>query len=601
FAPLAQSETYILTVENLAPAEGVHLTPVWVGFHAGDFALFEIDGTASTGLERVAEDGAVMPLDTLLRAGDAGRTSVTVANPEGFAGAPVFEPGSRSESRIELDPARHRFLSYASMVIPSNDAFVGNPGARSIRVFGDDGQPAGPVSFLVYGDRVWDAGTEANSETDAAFLNQTAPNTGTMESGRVQPHPGFNGSSLNPNATPSNILGGSFMGIRFDPVAADFTRPAYPLLRVTLAPAEQRLRVRVRNVQPAGGVFFTPFWVGLHDGSFDLYDRGAPASPALERLAEDGSVAPLAASFAGAGSDAVVAHAPGFAGAPVFEDGASAEAELRVDPSRERWFSYASMVIPSNDAFVANGEPRQFEVFSEDGRFHPLHVRVTGGMVLDAGTEANTETDAAFLNQSAPDAGTIEALGVRLHPGFNGSAGNPQGSPRLILGSTNAAGASIDAQRADFTRGNPNLIEITVSRWVDASFSGAWYDPARSGEGYLLDIADDGHGGLLGSIAGYTYAADGSGEQVWFSGAGPIVDGTLAASVVRTSGGRYLSTENRRSVQREVFGTVSLRFDACGEASLQVNARDPAYSTGQAIALRRITAGGAGTLSACGQ
>jgi hypothetical protein len=128
FAPLAQAETYILTVENLAPAEGVHLTPVWVGFHAGDFALFEIDGTASIELERIAEDGAVMPLDSAFRAGDPGRTSVTVANPEDFTGAPVFEPGSRSARRIELDPARHRFLSYASMVIPSNDAFVGNPG-----------------------------------------------------------------------------------------------------------------------------------------------------------------------------------------------------------------------------------------------------------------------------------------------------------------------------------------------------------------------------------------------------------------------------------------------------------------------------------------
>ena len=600
-APLAHSETYVLTVENLAPADGVYLTPVWVGFHAGDFSLFEIEGTASAELERIAEDGAVMPLDALFRAGDAGRTSVTIVNPEGFAGAPVFEPGSRSESRIELDPARHRFLSYASMVIPSNDAFVGNPGARSIRVFEDDGQPAGPVSFLVYGDRVWDAGTEVNSETDAAFLNQTAPNTGMTENAVVQLHPGYNGSSLNPSATPVNILGGSFMGIRFDAVAADFTRPAYPLLRITLAPAEQRLRVRVRNVQPEGGVFFTPFWVGLHDGSFDLYDRGAPASTALERLAEDGSVAPLAESFAGAGSDTVVAHAPGFAGAPVFEDGASAETELRVDPSRERWFSYASMVIPSNDAFIANGEPRQFEVFAEDGRFLPLHVRVTGGMVLDAGTEANTETDAAFLNQSAPDTGTSEALGVRLHPGFNGSVGNPQGNPRLILGGTNAAGAPIDEQLGDFTRGNPNLVEITVSRWIDSSFSGAWYDPDRSGEGYLLDVADDGHGGLLGSIAGYTYAADGSGQQVWFSGSGPIVDDTLVASVVLTSGGRYLSTDNPRNVQLEVFGTVNLRFNDCSDASLQINARDPAYSTPQPIALQRITAGGAGTLSACGQ
>lgn len=600
-AQSAHAETYTLTVENLAPGGGVYLTPVWIGFHAGDFTLFEDGASASPELERIAEDGATGPLDQAFRAQSADRTSVTVLNPEGFAGAPVFEPGARSVQWIELDPALHRYLSYASMVIPSNDAFVGNPGARSIRVFDEDGQPAGAVSFVVYGDRVWDAGTEQNTETDAAFLNQTAPDTGAAENGRVLRHPGYNGSQGNPSGQPRNILGGSFMGISFDAIGADFSRAAYPVLRITLAPTSERVRVRVKNVQPQGGVFFTPFWVGLHDGSFDLYDRGAPASLGLERIAEDGDIGPLSADFnaAGAGTDGVVVHTPGFAGAPVFEDGASAELVLRVDPDRDRWFSYASMVLPSNDAFIANGEPRQFEVFDESGRFKTLHARVSGGMVLDAGTEANTETEAAFLNQSAPNIGTAEALGVRLHPGFNGSQGNPAASPRLILGGTNAAGAAIDPERADFTRGNPNLVEITVSRFVDASFSGAWFDPTRGGEGFMLDIADDGHDGQLGSLAGYTYAADGSGEQLWFSGAGPIVDGTLVASVLRTRGGRFFSTDNPQSVQREVFGTARLTFESCERARLSLQLRDPAFGTPPEIVLQRITAPGADTLSAC--
>lgn len=599
-APGVHAETYSVTVENLAPVGGVHFTPVWIGFHGGDFALFEQGGSASPELERIAEDGAVEPLDQAFRAQSASRTSLTVLNPEGFAGAPVFEPGSRSVQQIELDPALHQYLSYASMLIPSNDGFVGNPGARSIRVFDDAGQPAGAVSFVVYGDRVWDAGTEQNTETDAAFLNQTAPNTGAAENGRVLRHPGYNGSQSNPAAQPRNILGGSFMGIGFDPIGADFSRAAYPVMRITLAPTSERLRVRVKNVQPEGGVFFTPFWVGLHDGSFDLYDRGAPASLGLERIAEDGAIDALSASFAGAGTDGVVAHAPGFGGAPVLENGASAEISLRVDPGRDRWFSYASMVLPSNDAFIANGEPRQFEVFDAGGGFKPLHLRVSGGMVLDAGTEANTETEAAFLNQTAPNTGTTESLGVRLHPGFNGSQGNPGASPRLILGGTNAAGASIDPVLADFSRGNPNLVEITVSRFVDASFSGAWYDPERSGEGFMLDIADDGHGGLLGSIAGYTYAADGSGQQLWFSGAGPIVDGTLVASVLRTRGGAFFSSSNPQSVQREVFGNVRVSFESCATARLRIEPRDPAFGTPPEVMLGRITAPGSGTLSACG-
>lgn len=34
-------------------------------------------------------------------------------------------------------------------------------------------------------------------------------------------------------------------------------------------------------------------WIGVHDGSFDLFDAGAAASAELERLVEDGNPGPL--------------------------------------------------------------------------------------------------------------------------------------------------------------------------------------------------------------------------------------------------------------------------------------------------------------------
>lgn len=53
------------------------------------------------------------------------------------------------------------------------------------------------------------------------------------------------------------------------------------------------VKVSVENLGPAGGIFLTPVWVGFHDGSFDTYDLGSPASAGLERIAEDGNPAPL--------------------------------------------------------------------------------------------------------------------------------------------------------------------------------------------------------------------------------------------------------------------------------------------------------------------
>ncbi|KAL3899745.1 MAG: hypothetical protein SGARI_006394, partial [Bacillariaceae sp.] len=55
--------------------------------------------------------------------------------------------------------------------------------------------------------------------------------------------------------------------------------------------------VKITNTAPIGGTCQTDIWVGIHDGSFDLYDRGVAASPELERIAEDGTIGPLSTAF----------------------------------------------------------------------------------------------------------------------------------------------------------------------------------------------------------------------------------------------------------------------------------------------------------------
>ena len=71
-------------------------------------------------------------------------------------------------------------------------------------------------------------------------------------------------------------------------------------------PASAReVQVTIENLAPADGNFLTPAWVGFHDGTFDVYDLGAPASAALERLAEDGNTEPLSDGFHGTALGAV--------------------------------------------------------------------------------------------------------------------------------------------------------------------------------------------------------------------------------------------------------------------------------------------------------
>lgn len=163
--------------------------------------------------------------------------------------------------------------------------------------------------------------------------------------------------------------------------------------------ANAGLTVTVESATEGGGFFFTPFWVALHNGEFDSYDGGTLASmwPGLTELAEGGDTGPIGAAFdlspAGlaGGVDATILAVAFATDAPVFNPSESVRFFLETgDRKVNRWFSYASMVIPSNDLFVANGNPLAHEVFDDEGNFNgPIVIEILGGAVNDNGTEVN--------------------------------------------------------------------------------------------------------------------------------------------------------------------------------------------------------------------
>lgn len=229
------------------------------------------------------------------------------------------------------------------------------------------------------------------------------------------------------------------------------------------------ITITVENIAPANGIFATPFWVGLHDGSFDQLDEGSPASNAIERVAEDGDLAPLRSAFAAAGRvDGVLGGnagiGPSVGAPPVIDPGESVSLTLDLNPAVNRYLSYASMVVPSNDAFVANDDPFEHVVFDANGQFvGPFSFTILGSEVLDAGTELNNEIAAAFLDQMAPDTGVTTAELIALHPGFIGSVTNDPGAAGNILGGTNPFGAFFDPKGADFKLPGYEFLRVTVT------------------------------------------------------------------------------------------------------------------------------------------
>lgn len=248
--------------------------------------------------------------------------------------------------------------------------------------------------------------------------------------------------------------------------------PAAALLGGPSAQAAS-VEVTVENLTAEGGVFLTPVFVGFHAGTADLYDSASAVTPGFERLAEDGSTQFLNDEFQAGSSSRVSGALPGgfgtFPPPAVLGPGQTSSATFEVDPVENRYLSYVSMVIPSNDAFVGNDTPTAIELFDDDGNFQTTTFVILGSSVRDAGTELNNEVDVAFLDQTVADAGTPTDEVVRFHPGLNGSFDNPDGTPINILGGTNGLGFNFDPTAADFSLPGYEIARVTVTSFGEGT------------------------------------------------------------------------------------------------------------------------------------
>ena len=211
---------------------------------------------------------------------------------------------------------------------------------------------------------------------------------------------------------------------------------------LTVSAQTQQIRVDITNNAPNGGVALTPVWVGFHSGSFDSYNGGLSAQPGLESIAEDGSTALLSNQFLdfNATNGGYTYVAPGPAddlvrtgdlrdqyrvdgtigsptGAPPIEPGESVSQtfSLRTDGSNN-YISYVSMVLPTNDFFVANGNPLAHSLTSLFDGSGSISFNIGGfnaSPVNDAGTEAESYVTSAANGlfglaggQSGPDTPT---------------------------------------------------------------------------------------------------------------------------------------------------------------------------------------------------
>lgn len=106
-------------------------------------------------------------------------------------------------------------------------------------------------------------------------------------------------------------------------------------------------------------------------------------------------------------------------------------------------------------------------------------------------------------------------------------------------------------------------------RPISGNLSGAWFDPARGGEGILLDIARAGDRNVL-FVSWFTYL---NGQQAWFVGNVDFVVGARVVNIpmIATRGTGFGSLFNPAQVVVTPWGNVELEFRSCNELVFRYN------------------------------
>lgn len=184
---------YQVTISNLTT--GQWLTPPVIATHRRPVHLFEVGSPASFELQEIAENGNLAPMVDALSA-NKHVFDVVVA----VAGdPPPLAPGSAVTIQITAAQGA-KFLSFASMLICTNDGFTGINALRLPRHVGES------VTVDTAG---YDAGTEINTEDFADIVPPCPaltgvpsddPGTGVSnpalaEGGVIHHHPGIMGGN----------------------------------------------------------------------------------------------------------------------------------------------------------------------------------------------------------------------------------------------------------------------------------------------------------------------------------------------------------------------------------------------------------------------
>lgn len=178
-----------------------------------------------------------------------------------------------------------------------------------------------------------------------------------------------------------------------------------------------QVTVTIENLAPASGVAFAPLHLAFNNGSYDAFNLGQVAGAAIVSVAEGGAGGAWQAAFAAADPGAV----RGTVGGALFA-GATAQGSYMVDGTSNPFFTFAAMAIPSNDFFIGNDNPMEYQLFNAAGQLQISSITVKAREIWDAGSEVFDPAASALVgnNDLRDDQGSVVAFNFAEFAGYNG-------------------------------------------------------------------------------------------------------------------------------------------------------------------------------------
>ena len=250
---------------------------------------------------------------------------------------------------------------------------------------------------------------------------------------------------------------------------------------------------------------------------------------------------------------------------------------------------------------VANGKPTQEPAISPDGKLAVVQIKDTSqfnqqrytlvdiasgqqlpynltGNQQNGGFSARFSADSRFLIDASQNTAKLIRLSdytTQSFPFFSNAYGFSEGGFRAFsvsddlsqiafAGNLSAAIAPDDKNGAiDDVYVVKGLFASDQGKALTGTLSGNWYDPARSGEGFMIDIGTVGVRNVL-FAAWFTHD---NGKQRWIAGNGDFAEGarSVAMPLITLEGTGFGAQFNAAQLQNKAWGTATFRFDSCNQ------------------------------------